>query len=148
MALDIVTSKQFKKDMKLYKRNEKVRKELDKIIKLLSNNQPLPVEKRDHGLSGELKEFRDCHIFPNIVLLYRIKENEIYLARIGSHNKLEITESFIKLRIKEDTACIASKTSYMNEDGLDANGIYYFGKKPQKPLNWKEYKPKKLKIKE
>ena len=62
-----------------------------------------------------------------------------------------VKESFtkpLKLRIKEDTACIASKTSYMNEDGLDANGIYYFGNKPKKPINWKDYKPKKLRIKE
>lgn len=57
------------------------------------------------------------------------------------------TES-LKLKIKEDTACIASKTSYMNEDGLDANGIYYFGDKPKLPMNWKDYKSKKLKIKE
>ena len=47
-----------------------------------------------------------------------------------------------KLRIKEDTACVASKTSYISEDGFDKNGIYYFGKKPNLPINWKEYKKK------
>jgi hypothetical protein len=45
-----------------------------------------------------------------------------------------------KLRIAEDTACVASKTSYIDEDGLDKNGIYYFGKKPKLPVNWKDYK--------
>lgn len=44
----------------------------------------------------------------------------------------------MKLRIAEDTACIASKTSYIEEDGLDKNGIYYFGKKPDAPKNWKD----------
>lgn len=44
----------------------------------------------------------------------------------------------MRLRIAEDTACVASKTSYIGEDGLDANGIYYFGKKPKLPVNWKD----------
>jgi hypothetical protein len=46
----------------------------------------------------------------------------------------------VKLRISEDTACIPSKTSYVDEDGWDKNGIYYFGEKPKKPINWKDYK--------
>ena len=59
----------------------------------------------------------------------------------------------LRLRIKEDTCCVASKTSYMNEDGLDANGVYYFGKKPKKPDNWKDFlktkgRRKGMKIKE
>lgn len=51
----------------------------------------------------------------------------------------------IKLKINEDTCCITSKTSYM-DSGLDDNGIYYFGKKPEKPMNWKDYKRKKVKL--
>ena len=42
----------------------------------------------------------------------------------------------------EDTTCMPSKTSYIGEDGLDDNGIYYFGDKPKKPINWKDYKKK------
>ena len=49
-----------------------------------------------------------------------------------------VSES-LKLKISEDTACVPSKISYMNEDGLDDNGIYYFGKKPDKPKNWKDF---------
>ena len=45
-----------------------------------------------------------------------------------------------KLHISEDTCCVASKTSYIDEDGLDKNGIYYFGNKPKLPINWKKYK--------
>lgn len=54
-----------------------------------------------------------------------------------------VKESFkkqLKLHIEEDTACVASKTSYMDEDGLDKNGIYYFGDKPKLPVSWKDYK--------
>lgn len=56
----------------------------------------------------------------------------------------------MKLTISEDTACVASKTSYI-EDGFDKNGIYYFGDKPKLPVNWKDYKKddnKKFKLKE
>ena len=51
----------------------------------------------------------------------------------------------MKLTIAEDTACVASKTSYIDEDGLDKNGIYYFGKKPKPPVNWKDYKKDDIK---
>ena len=48
--------------------------------------------------------------------------------------KNESVRRYLKLKIKEDTACIASKTSYIDEDGLDKNGIYYFGDKPKLPV--------------
>lgn len=51
----------------------------------------------------------------------------------------------MKLTIAEDTACVASKTSYIDEDGLDKNGIYYFGEKPKPPVNWKDYKKDDIK---
>ena len=58
----------------------------------------------------------------------------------------------LRLRIKEDTCCVASKTSYIDEDGLDANGVYYFGKKPKPPISWREFQKKgvrkNMKIKE
>lgn len=49
----------------------------------------------------------------------------------------------MKLYIKEDTACIPSKTSYMNEDGF-YNGIYYFGD-PKQPKSWRDYVKSKKK---
>lgn len=56
--------------------------------------------------------------------------------------KNESFNRLLKLKIKEDTCCIPSKTSYIDEDGFDKNGIYYFGKKPKPPINWKDYKKK------
>lgn len=46
----------------------------------------------------------------------------------------------LKLRIREDTCCIPSKTFYM--DGDNIGSIHIFGKKPEKPMNWKDYKKK------
>ena len=62
-----------------------------------------------------------------------------------SVKKESVSVSKRKLKISEDTCCITSKTSYM-DSGLDDNGIYYFGKKPEKPMNWKDYKQKKVKL--
>lgn len=154
MALEIKLSKQYKKDLKTYKNNKKVQDELKKVLNDLCNGNQLDRKYNDHPLHGKYKQQRDIHVFPNVVLIYKISENILYLTRIGTHNKLEIDESVntnvIKLTISEDTACIASKTSYI-EDGFDKNGIYYFGKKPNLPVNWKDYKKddnKKFKLKE
>lgn len=54
----------------------------------------------------------------------------------------------MKLKISEDTACVASKTSYMDEDGLDKNGIYYFGDKPNLPTSWRKVFKKSKNVKQ
>lgn len=54
----------------------------------------------------------------------------------------------LKLKISEDTACVASKISYMDEDGLDKNGIYYFGDKPNLPTNWRKVFKKSKNVKQ
>lgn len=132
-------SKQFKKDLKKYRHNKKVLDELEKVTRLLFDDKPLPRKYDLHELSGKLSGTMDCHLFGDDILLYTIGEC-ITFSRIGNHNNLKLTESIFKLKISEDTACIASKTSYMDEDGLDKNGIYYFGDKPKLPVNWKDYK--------
>ena len=100
MSLNIITSKQYRKDMKLYKKDDKVKTELNRVINMLVNGETLPEDKRDHGLSGKLKGFRDCHIFPNIALIYKINGNELYLSRIGSHNKIGLTEYMTKFELQ------------------------------------------------
>lgn len=133
-------SKQFKKDLKKYKHNKKALDELEKVTKLLFDDKPLPRKYNLHELSGTM----DVHLFGDDILLYTVGEC-ITFSRIGNHNNLKLTESIFKLKISEDTACVASKTSYIDEDGLDKNGIYYFGKKPKPPVNWKDYKKDDIK---
>lgn len=63
--------------------------EFIEIVEKLVRDQPLESRYRDHGLSGEWKDHRDCHIRPDLVLIYRKKGNDILqLVRIGSHSKL------------------------------------------------------------
>jgi mRNA interferase YafQ len=58
---------------------------------LLCNDIPLEPRNHDHALSGSWADFRDCHIKPDLVLIYRKPtENTLELVRIGSHSELGI----------------------------------------------------------
>lgn len=49
----------------------------------------LPIRARDHALSGEWEDFRDCHIWPDLVLIYRKPDDAtLQLVRLGSHSEL------------------------------------------------------------
>ena len=78
----------FKKDMKVLSAEEK--EETKTVIKKLAKGETLEEKYHDHQLFGKLKDFRDCHIRPDLVLIYKIKDNvlELYIYRIGSHAKL------------------------------------------------------------
>ena len=59
------------------------------IITALANDQPLAEKHRDHALTGDWQDHRDCHVRPNLVLIYR-KPNDavLQLVRLGSHSEL------------------------------------------------------------
>ena len=63
---------------------------LSDIIKKLSEGQPLPIKNRDHSLTGNYSNCRECHITPDWLLIYEIYEDELflYLTRTGSHSDL------------------------------------------------------------
>jgi len=61
------------------------------ILLDLAQDQPLPEKNRDHALTGEWKEFRDCHIKPDLVLIYRKPDTDrLELVRLGSHSELDL----------------------------------------------------------
>lgn len=83
---------QFKRD---YKREVKgqhratLDAELKPVLQSLTDDQPLEARCRDHALTGEWKDHRDCHIKPDLVLIYQKPDAEILrLVRIGSHSEL------------------------------------------------------------
>jgi mRNA interferase YafQ len=88
----IERTRQFKRD---YKRESKGRHRatLDAdfvaVIALLASDQPPDPRLRDHPLSGEWKDFRDCHVKPDLVLIYRRPDpHTLQLVRLGSHAEL------------------------------------------------------------
>jgi mRNA interferase YafQ len=63
--------------------------ELDDILALLAADEPLAARHCDHALTGEWKDHRDCHVKPDLVLIYRKPDEEtLQLVRLGSHSEL------------------------------------------------------------
>ncbi len=88
--LKINPTNSFKKDLKRYSHKQSVLAELDRVINILAHKKPLPAKYHDHPLSGCFKGYRDCHIKPDILLIYDINNEEsiLQLVRIGSHSEL------------------------------------------------------------
>ena len=88
--LDLVYTSQFKKNYKLAQKRHVDIDELFKVIGMLQKQEPLPEEKRDHSLVGNYKGYRECHVRPDLLLIYKIKkkELELLLFRIGTHSDL------------------------------------------------------------
>ncbi len=83
---------QFKRD---YKREAKGKHrttldvDLIPVLVALANNQPLEPRHRDHTLTGEWKDYRDCHVRPDPVLIYQLPDADtLRLVRLGSHSEL------------------------------------------------------------
>ena len=88
-----VWSSRFQRDIrKAEKRGKDVRK-LKSALALLVEQAPLPAGYKDHSLKGDWKGWRDLHIEPDWLLLYRIEGDELQLARTGTHSD-RFKESF------------------------------------------------------
>lgn len=74
--LEIVLSNQFKKDLKqAQKRNCRIDL-LKEVVNTLASQQTLPAKHRDHSLIGKYAGFRECHIEPDWLLIYRIRDED------------------------------------------------------------------------
>ncbi|MGB6118172.1 MAG: type II toxin-antitoxin system YafQ family toxin [Mesorhizobium sp.] len=83
-----VHSSRFKRDVKKLERRGKDLEKLKATIRLLAMELPLPAHLKDHALRGDWSGFRDLHIEPDWLLLYRIEGSELQLARTGTHSDL------------------------------------------------------------
>lgn len=83
-----IHSAKFKRDVKKAEKRGKDLTKLRAVLLLLLEGKPLPAEYRDHPLQGNWKGFRDLHIEPDWLLLYRVEGNELQLARTGRHSDL------------------------------------------------------------
>jgi len=83
-------SSRFKKDLKIYKHDKDLLIELEKVLDILINDKVLPSKNLNHRLSGEFKDCFECHVKPDVILIYKIEKSEItiLLLRIGSHSDL------------------------------------------------------------
>lgn len=88
--LEIVPSNQFKKDLKLAKKRGFKIEHLRDVVNMLASEQKLDEKYRDHGLTGNYNGFRECHVEPDWLLIYRISRDmlELFLFRTGTHSDL------------------------------------------------------------
>lgn len=88
--LKIVAANQFKKDLKIAKKRGLNLDNLQNVVNTLANKKPLAPKYRDHSLTGNYRGFRECHIEPDWLLIYRVdaEELELFLFRTGSHADL------------------------------------------------------------
>ena len=88
--LKIVPSNQFKKDLKLAKKRGCKIEHLRDVVNALANERKLDERYHDHGLIGNYNGFRECHVEPDWLLIYRINHDalELFLFRTGTHSDL------------------------------------------------------------
>lgn len=90
MKYEVKFTTQFKKDLKLSRRQGKNIDSLFAVVEALANGEPLDAKYRDHSLTGNYKGCRECHIEPDWLLVYEIFDDVLVLmlSRVGSHAEL------------------------------------------------------------
>ncbi len=86
----IVFTKRFQRDYKLAEKRGLDKNLLNEVVRQLATGSILPAKNKDHPLKGQYKGFRECHIQPDWLLIYRIYHDEkvLNLIRTGSHSDL------------------------------------------------------------
>ena len=106
MKYDIQFTNQFKKDLKLAKKQNKNLDKLFEVIDILANGGTLDAKYRDHDLTGNYKGTRECHIEPDWLLIYEIKNNVLVLMLTAWYALRTIQKIDLKNRIAIQKASI------------------------------------------
>ena len=90
MKYAVDTTSAFKRDYKRALKRHLPIKKLQTVVAKLANGEPLPPANRDHALTGNWANHRECHIAPNWLLIYQLKESVLVLelTRTGTHADL------------------------------------------------------------
>ena len=85
---NLISGAQFRRDVKLAEKRGKDMTKLGEAIRLLAEGSPLSPRYKDHSLGGDWKSYRDCHIEPDWLLIYKIDGDDLLLVRTGTHSDL------------------------------------------------------------
>ena len=81
----------YKREFKTYGK-KKLDDFLADVLSNLMTDKPLPLNRRDHALTGQWAGLRECHVRPNLLLVYEKydseEENVLFLMRLGSHSEI------------------------------------------------------------
>ena len=86
--LSLVIENSFDRDYKRELRGGWDKQALLSVVNKLQAKEMLEKKYRDHALKGEYAGFRDCHIKPDLILIYQVRGDSLHLVRLGSHSKL------------------------------------------------------------
>ena len=89
---EVKQTTQFKRDYRLAKKRGQKLNLLQDIVYLLANGKDMPPKNRDHALTGNWMGFRECHITPDWLLIYKLEDDILVLTltRIGTHSDLDL----------------------------------------------------------
>lgn len=86
--LNLVRSSAFKSDVKRQQRRGKDMTKLRTLITLLVKEEEIPAEYEDHPLQANWRGYRDAHMEGDWILIYKVVENDLKLARTGTHQDI------------------------------------------------------------
>lgn len=87
----VFPSSNYKKSLKKITRSGKIDiKEIDEFVEFLASGRGLPKQHKDHSLKGDMKGYRECHVRPDVLLVYQKQKDKLILVLIdiGSHSNL------------------------------------------------------------
>ncbi len=90
---EIRLAKSFRKSLKRIVRSGQergVKEEIESILDIIARKQNLPKKYDDHALTGDYKGYRECHLRPDLLLIYQVNTREgiVYAVNVGSHPEL------------------------------------------------------------
>ena len=88
MVYKLKVATRFKKDLKKFQHNKVIQDKLESIITSLLEGRKLPEKNQDHDLVGNYLNHRECHVNPDLLLIYKREDDAISLERLGSHSEL------------------------------------------------------------
>ena len=86
--MQIKRHKHFRKDELKAKLTDEQYKRRIEYLSLILQGKPLPPEALDHPLTGEYKGFREFHLSGDVLIIYTVREDILYLQRMGTHSQL------------------------------------------------------------
>ena len=87
-GVGISTSTAFKKDVEVCRARGYDLSKLNSVLRKIASGVKLDPKNRDHKIVGKFKGFRECHIEPDWLLIYKIDSDTLYLVRTGTHTDL------------------------------------------------------------
>jgi mRNA interferase YafQ len=86
--MTLTQTSRFKEDLKRQIKRGKDLGKLKEVVGWLVEGEPLPTKNQDHALTGNWISWRDCHLEPDWLLIYKLLPDELILGRTGSHSDL------------------------------------------------------------